>query len=164
MIAVLMLLAACTKTPATVTPDHGATQVAAPAPAAVTGPRVVLPDGTVLSVEIAADDQTRAQGLMFRDYLPPRTGMLFLFPRDGEYSFWMKNCRMPLDMIFIESTGRVAHIKDSVPPCPADPCPNYPSNVISRYVLELAGGEAGKLGMKVGDVVRIEGTENVVIR
>lgn len=101
---------------------------------------------------------------MFRDYLPPRTGMLFLFPEDGQFSFWMKNCRMPLDMLFIESTGRIAHIKDSVPPCPADPCPSYPSNVTSRYVLELAGGEARKLGMKVGDVLRIEGTENVVIR
>lgn len=158
----LLLLVACTKTPATVTADNGATQTTPPAP--VAGPRVVLPDGTALSVEIAADDQSRAQGLMFRDYLPPRTGMLFLFPEDGQFSFWMKNCRMPLDMLFIESTGRIAHIKDSVPPCPADPCPSYPSNVTSRYVLELAGGEARKLGMKVGDVLRIEGTENVVIR
>ena len=154
MIAMLMLLAACSKAPLTPSEPHVPT----------TGPRIILPNGTVISVEIAADDQTRAQGLMFRDSLPPNTGMLFFFPQDGHYAFWMKNCRMALDLIWIDSNRTVVHIKERVPPCPSDPCPSYPPNVMARYVLELEGGDAGLLGLKLGDALRFEGMENVVPR
>jgi uncharacterized protein len=130
-----------------------------------TGPRVVFPDGFVVSVELAADDELRAQGLMFRDQLRPGTGMLFLFNGDEERSFWMKNTKIPLDMIWIGSDRRIVGIMENVPPCVTPVCPGYsPGPVKSRYVLEVAGGVAKQHGLKVGDPLRIDGIENVVVR
>jgi len=129
-----------------------------------TGPRVIFPDGHVVRVEIANDDQLRAQGLMFRDHLAPDAGMLFFFASEGEYPFWMKNTRIPLDMIWIDSGRRVAAVKFEVPPCGADPCPSYPPNAQARYVLEVAGGVARQHGIKAGDVLRFEETDAYEIR
>ena len=79
--------------------------------------------------------------------------MLFVF-RDSDYrSFWMKNTLIELDIIYIDSGKRIVDIHRKVPPCQADPCPSYPSNSPARYVLELDGGEAERLGMKAGDQV-----------
>ena len=166
---VLLLAIGCTNPPAASgTASAPATDVtatdASAHPRERTGPRVVFPDGHVVWVEIADNDDLRAQGLMFRDRLAPDEGMLFLFPQDGEYGFWMKNTRIPLDMIWIDSGRRVAAVKFDVPPCKADPCPSYPPNARSRYVLEVAGGVARQHGLKVGDVVRFEGTEGFQAR
>ena len=137
---------------------------AATAPQARTGPRVIFPDGWTVYVEIANDDELRAQGLMYRDRLAPDAGMLFFFPREGEYGFWMKNTRIPLDIIWIGADKRVTHVKFNVPPCTADPCPSYPPNARSRYVLEVAGGVALQHGLKAGDVLRFEGTDPFEVR
>jgi hypothetical protein len=118
------------------------------------GPRVILADGFVVSVEIAADPETRAQGLMYRDHIDPDKGMIFVFGRDDVFTFWMKNTRIPLDMIWIDANRRVAGIMENVPPCKVDDCPTYGPGVVARYVLELGGGEAKKHNMKVGDVVQ----------
>ncbi|HEX6095818.1 MAG TPA: DUF192 domain-containing protein [Thermoanaerobaculia bacterium] len=125
-----------------------------PPPVAASGPRVVFPDGFVVSVEIAADDEMRAQGLMYRDHLDPGKGMLFVFPRDDVFSFWMKNTRIPLDMIWVDSARRVVGIKENVPPCHVVNCPSYGPGVIARYVLEVGGGEAAKHQLKVGDTLQ----------
>lgn len=154
----LMLFVACQ---APVVPQ--ATQTAAPAPAA-SGPRVIFPDGFVVHVELATDDETRAQGLMFRDQLRPGTGMLFFFPQEGHYPFWMKNTLIPLDLIWIDAGKGVAHVKHHVPPCKADPCASHAPGANASYVLEVAGGVAQEHGVKVGDTLRFEGLENVIIR
>lgn len=135
-----------------------------PAVQAAAGPRVILPDGFVVAVEIAADDVTRQQGLMYRDRLPEGTGMLFFFPQSGIYPFWMKNTRIPLDIIWIDEERRVVHLARNVPPCKADPCPSYPPEAPARYVLELSGGEAAKHAVEPGVVLRFEGVEDVVVR
>lgn len=167
VLAVLLLLAGCTKTmpPANET-QSTSTQAAVtrPAAAATSGPRVILPDGFVVSVEVVADDELRAQGLMYRDHLDPTAGMLFFFPEDGEYPFWMKNTRIPLDMIWIDASQRIAHVKHDVPPCRTVECPSYPPNATSRYVLEVAAGGARQHGLKAGDQLRFEGTDHVVAR
>ena len=145
---------------------------AAPAPETETrattatsaGPRVTFPDGHVVRVEVANDNELRAQGLMFRDHLAPDAGMLFFFTEEGEYPFWMKNTRIPLDMIWIDSNRRVAAVKYEVPPCKADPCPSYPPNANARYVLEVAGGVARQHGVKAGDVLRFEETDAYEVR
>ena len=161
LVALLLLcslLNACTKAmpPATNTETT-------PKPA-VAGPRVILPDGFVVNIEIADDEELRAQGLMYRDHLAPGAGMLFFFDEEDEYPFWMKNTRIPLDIIWIDANRRIAHVKHEVPPCHVPDCPSYPPNAKARYVLEIAGGEAVKHGLKEGDVLRFEGTENVVAR
>lgn len=154
---VTMLLFACSQQ----APAPSDPPAPTPAPA---GPRVVLPDSFAYNVEIAADPELRAQGLMYRDQLRPATGMLFFFPVDGEYGFWMKNTMIPLDMLWIDSSRKVVHIKTDVPPCRIEQCPSYEPGVTARYVLELAAGEVAKRGLKVGDVLRFEGMEHVVVR
>ena len=137
---------------------------APPAAPVAAGPRVVLPDNFAYSVEVVADPELRAQGLMYRDQLRPATGMLFFFPADGDYGFWMKNTLIPLDMIWIDSARKIVHIKTDVPPCRIEQCPSYEPGVPSRYVLELAAGEAARRALKVGDVLRFEGMDDVVVR
>jgi uncharacterized membrane protein (UPF0127 family) len=164
-IVMAVLLVACTKSPnvpaaAQEPPAQPQTQT----PAEAAGPRVTFPDGFVVHVEIAANDELRAQGLMYRDQLRPATGMLFLFPEAGEYPFWMKNTLIPLDMIWIDRDRKIVHVAHDVPPCKIENCPNYPPNAIALYVLEVAAGVAKQHGLKNGDLLRFEGTENVAVK
>jgi len=129
-----------------------------------TGPVAVLPDGYQVRIELVADDDTRAQGLMYRDRVPAGTGMLFLFAQSGEYPFWMKNTLVPLDMIWLDEARRVVHVASSVPPCKADPCPSYPPNAQAKYVLELGAGEAAKHRVANGATLTFERLGNVVVR
>lgn len=133
----------------------------APTPAAQ---RVVFPDGYAVRVEVVADEDTRRQGLMYRDRLPADAGMLFFFPQNGDYPFWMKNTLIPLDMIWIDDQRRIAAIAHDVPPCKADPCPSYPPNAEARYVLEVAAGVAARHGLAKGQALRFERLDNVIIR
>jgi uncharacterized membrane protein (UPF0127 family) len=153
---VLMLALACTQ------------RSAAPAPATTTAdaaaPRIILPDHSAIIVEVASDDPTREQGLMYRDHMAEDRGMIFLFAQAGEYPFWMKNTLIPLDMIWIDADHRIVHIAHDVPPCKADPCPNYPPNAKSSSVLELAAGVAAKHHLKDGHVLRFEGMNSIVVR
>ena len=156
VIALMLLLAACSA------PQN--TPAAPPPAAPASGPRVVLPDGAAIQVELATDEPTRSQGLMYRDRLAEDRGMLFFFPQSGEYPFWMKNTLIPLDMIWIDDQRRIAHVTSNVPPCKADPCPNYPPNANAKYVLELAAGVAAKHHLAKDQPLRFEGMDNVAIR
>jgi hypothetical protein len=160
----LMLFAACSQPPAA--PAQPATpEPSTPAAqAAPSGPRVIFPDGFVVSVEVVADDELRAQGLMYRDSLRPGTGMLFLFKEDGDHAFWMKNTLIPLDMVWIDVNQKVVAVKYNVPPCRVQNCPSYPPGVKSRYVLEVAGGVAQAHGIVAGSQLRFEQTNGFVIR
>ncbi|HKO54381.1 MAG TPA: DUF192 domain-containing protein [Thermoanaerobaculia bacterium] len=163
--ALALLLAFCTKPEAPAPRAQPEPQPQAAAPVSTSpASRVILPDGYAVRVELAADNETRAQGLMFRDRLPEGTGMIFLFTETGDYPFWMKNTLIPLDMIWIDEARRIAAIHHDVPPCKADPCPSYPPNAPARYVLELAGGEAKKHNLAVGQQLTFEGLEHVVVR
>lgn len=114
------------------------------------GPSCVLPDNTVVSLELALTDEQKALGLMFRDVLPPSHGMLFVFDREGFLPFWMKNTLIPLDFIWLDSGGTVVDVKASVPPCNLDPCPSYKPSRPARAMLELAAGQAAAHGVKPG--------------
>ena len=127
-------------------------------------PRIVLPDKSAITVEVASDDATREQGLMYRDHLADDQGMIFLFPQAGEYPFWMKNTLIPLDMIWIDGEHRIVHIAHEVPPCKADPCPSYPPHAKALSVLELATGVAAKHHLAEGIVLRFEGLDKVTVR
>ena len=155
-LALLLLLFSCAKAQPATPPPAGPSESA--------GARVIFPDGYAVHVEIANDEELRAQGLMYRDQLRPASGMLFFFPEDGEYPFWMKNTHIALDMIWIDKDRKIAHIAHDVPPCQIEDCPNYPPHAIARYVLEVAAGVAKKHGLKPGDVLRFEQTDSVVVR
>ena len=119
--------------------------------------RVVFPDGTAVSLEVADTEPVRQRGLMFREHLAPNEGMIFVFPEPGYYPFWMKNTLIPLDMLWLDSQARIVSIARSVPPCKADPCPSYPPSGTSSYVIEVVSGFARQHGLKVGDAVKLEG-------
>ena len=133
----------------------------APAEATPSGarPRVVLPSGTVYSVEIADTPEAQANGLKFRESLPEKTGMLFLFRDGGIHRFWMKNTMIPLDIIWLDPEGKVIFISANTPPCKADPCPNYGPDDAVDSVLEIAGGMAAKENVTVGARIQVEGVQ-----
>ena len=107
--------------------------------------------GQRYTIEIAADDAARAHGLMDRTAMEADHGMLFVFQDDAPRAFWMKNTKIPLDMLFFDGDRKLVSIQHSVPPCVADPCPGYSSGAPARYVLELNAGQAEKLGVTSGD-------------
>lgn len=155
------VLACAQRVPA---PTASSASSAATAPSDAAAPRIILPDKSVIAVEVAADDEMRAQGLMYRDHLADDRGMIFLFPQAGEYPFWMKNTLIPLDMIWSDASHRIVHIARDVPPCKADPCPNYPPHAEASSVLELAAGVAAKHHLAEGNTLKFEGMDNVVVR
>ncbi|MGD8375268.1 MAG: DUF192 domain-containing protein [Acidobacteriota bacterium] len=112
--------------------------------------RVVGPGGVVLQVELADTPARRARGYMFRDGVGPEDGMLFPFGEESVHTFWMKNVRFPLDIIWMDGTGRVVHVEDHVPACREDPCPSYGPMTRAAYVLELAAGQAAALSLEPG--------------
>jgi Uncharacterized conserved protein len=160
--SVVLLLAcalACSQRAATPVPSSPA------ATASDAGlPRIVLPDKSAIAIEVASDDATREQGLMYRDHLAGDRGMVFLFPQAGEYPFWMKNTLIPLDMIWMDGEHRIVHVAHDVPPCKADPCTSYPPHALASSVLELAAGVAAKHHLTDGNVLRFEGLDNVIVR
>jgi uncharacterized membrane protein (UPF0127 family) len=105
--------------------------------------------------EIADTPEKHARGLMYRTHLKADYGMLFIFSDEDIRSFWMKNTLIPLDMVFLNNEKQVVDMYCSVPPCRSDPCPSYTSALPARYVLEIAGGTAKKLKLKIGDKILI---------
>jgi uncharacterized protein len=121
------------------------------APALQNSIPVTLPGGVTLRAELKTDPADMARGMMFRDQLPPDRAMLFVHQTPGRYPYWMHNVRVPLDILWLDS-ARVVEISADTPPClkPASDCPNYGGHSEAQYVLELAGGQAKKLGLSVG--------------
>ncbi len=101
-------------------------------------------------VEIAATEATREKGLMYRRFMPADRGMLFEFEHEAPVSFWMKNTYIPLDMIFLARDGAVTRIAADAEPLSEAIIPGGPCIA----VLELNGGTAARIDLKVGDKVR----------
>lgn len=103
-------------------------------------------------IELAVTDQERSQGLIFREDLASNEGMLFVFSEEGEYSFWMKNTLIPLDVIWINKEKEVVFIRESLQPCEEEySCPVVNPGKNAKYVLEVQGGMVEKIGLRVGD-------------
>lgn len=112
--------------------------------------------GQRYTVEIADDDPERARGLMFRDALADGHGMLFIHERQEPQAYWMKNTRIALDILYFDDGLKLVSQQRDVPPCSAgNACPSYPSDEPARYVLELNAGEAAKLNVVDGAVLRL---------
>lgn len=102
-------------------------------------------------VEIADDAAERNRGLMYREDMPRFTGMLFVYPAPDSVSFWMENTLIPLDMVFLDATGRVVKIHPNA--IPLDRTAIFGGDSV-QYVLEVNGGMAADLGMKEGAQMR----------
>lgn len=111
--------------------------------------------GQRFTVEVADDFDERARGLMFRDWLPEDHGMLFVHAREEPLAYWMKNTRIPLDILYFDADRQLVSIQRRVPACSAgDRCPNYPSKGPAKYVLELNAGRSDALVLAPGDEIR----------
>ena len=104
-------------------------------------------------VEVADTQEKRAQGLMYVDNIAENQGMIFLFEKPKVRVFWMKNMKIPLDILFINK-DIIAKIYKEVPVCENDPCPLYSSKFISDTVIELKKGFCDKYNVKVGDKIK----------
>jgi len=124
---------------------------------AATPPSVTL-HGARFSTEFAVSDAQRERGLMFRTELKPDQSMLFIFPDSQPRAFWMKNTLIPLDILYFDGARKLVAMQLNAQPCKADPCAIYPSDGRdAAYVLEVAAGTAGRLGLKLGETLAIEG-------
>lgn len=103
------------------------------------------------TVEIADDEAERAEGLMHRDSMASSAGMLFVYARPQTLSFWMRNTLIELDMLFIDAQGVVQHIHHRAQPL--DETPIFGGQNLT-HVLEINGGMAERLGIRVGSVVQ----------
>ena len=114
---------------------------------------VGFPSGHQIQAELAVTAEHRAQGLMFRDSLDPDRGMLFVFPQSDFHAFWMKNCRFPIDIIWLSSAKKIVHIERVVPPCKVEPCPTYGPMRKAKYVLEVVADFSKKEKLQLGDTL-----------
>lgn len=129
----------------------GCKQAAPPAPASNL-PTVGMTIGSkAYTLEIAAKTADRNRGLMYRDSMPADHGMIFAFAQPDEQSFWMKNTRIPLDILFLDPAGKIVSIQTMEPYVERGTKSKGPA----QFAVELNGGEAKTTGVKEGDVVRI---------
>ena len=116
--------------------------------------RVTVGNTTVYA-EAAYTPAEWEMGLMNRTYLNEDAGMLFIFPIQLQQTVWMKNMRIPLDIVFITADNHVLEIYASVPPCTTEPCALYTSSAPIKYVLEVNSGFCARHGIARGDPVII---------
>lgn len=108
------------------------------------------------SVELAITAEERSNGLMFRESLDPKKGMLFVFEKEGKHTFWMKNTLISLDIIWINEKKEIVFINQNTPPCREQPCRIIEPAESAKYVLEINGGISKEIGLIVGDKINIE--------
>jgi len=113
---------------------------------------VTTPQGSKILAEVADTTEKRARGLMFRESLARDRGMLFTFPEPQQWTFWMKNTRIALDIIWMDGNKKIVHVERNVPACSRtdDGCTQYQPNNDALYVLEVAAGVADALKLQRG--------------
>ena len=117
------------------------------------GGTVAFKQTTFLS-EVAATEQEKAKGLMYRQSLARDRCMFFVYGEEGNHAIWMKNCLIALDVAWVDAEGKVVETVEHAPPCSpmrGDDCPTYGGTQVSRYFVEFASGTFKRLGLKKGD-------------
>ena len=113
-------------------------------------------------MDLADTPEKRFQGLSGRPILEDGTGMLFVFQRESRHTFWMKDMRFPLDMVWINADCAVVDITADVPrPPPGQDdgaLPTYSPSAPAIYVLEINAGTAAATGLQTGDLVTLSGS------
>lgn len=162
--ATLALLLALGCSAQTESAASAATSTTATPVAILAAPVAILPDDAAIHLELAVTPEETASGLMFRPTLPRDRGMLFLFPADRVPAFWMKNTLIPLDLVFLDRSGKVVDLIEDVQPCAAEPCPQYLPDHPARAVLEIGAGVAAEHHVAVGDTIRFEHVEGYPVQ
>lgn len=108
------------------------------------------------NVEVARTANEQEKGLMFRTKLDESSGMLFIFEKAGNYTFWMKNTLIPLDIIWINENKTIVYIKENALPCLSELCEIYGPETYAKYVLEINANQSKKNGIKIGEKVEFK--------
>src|SRR3954453_15267467 len=103
------------------------------------------------ALEVADTEATQRVGLMKRDSMPSDHGMIFVFDREEERQFWMKDTRIALDILYLDARGKVISIKQMKPYDKTAVASDGPA----KYAIELNLGEAARCGVKVGDILTL---------
>lgn len=110
--------------------------------------------GKTLSVIVADTEATQAKGLSGRKSLKPNEGMLFIFPKPGFYEFWMKDMKIPIDIIWFDVERSVVDVWENAIP---DSYPRvYTPRAEAKYVLEVEAGFFAEHLMKAGDILELK--------
>lgn len=128
--------------------------------------------GQLFYLEIAANDEVRVPGLGKRTHIDDDGGMIFVFPRTQLLDFVMRDCLIPIDIIYTDGSGRVlqTHAMEIEPPRgPGEGIPGdlrnikyetrlkkYPSRFPAQFAVELKAGTIAKLGVKEGDKLEFD--------
>ena len=111
-------------------------------------------NGVNLQADIALTTDEQSKGLSIKDILQPDEGMLFPYESPRILSFWMKDMKFPIDIIWLDSDKKVVHIEESLQPCsPLLPCSSYSPDVQAQYVLETVAGFTSANGISKGTPV-----------
>lgn len=109
--------------------------------------------GKKFVTEIADTDATRQLGLSNRPSLPATSAMLFVFPAPSNWGFWMKDTLIPLDMFWLDGSGRVVYLQQNVATSTYPAIFAPPASSPALYVIEANAGTAAKVGVTVGSVI-----------
>ncbi|ADQ30734.1 DUF192 domain-containing protein [Borreliella burgdorferi] len=109
----------------------------------------IMINGVKFFVKIASNELDRAKGYMGAQKVEYGNGMLFVFKKDQNLSFWMENTPLLLEIAYIDSNGIIKEIYDLEPYSRA----NVNSLYKVRYALELPRGSFSKFQIKIGDKV-----------
>jgi len=122
--------------------------------------------GATFDLELAADPDSRVQGLSGRTEIPEDGGMLFIFTRASRQSFVMRDCLVPIDIIFVDGSGRVTATHAMAVEEPRREGESqlayelrlrkYSSRYAALYAIELAGGKVAELGVGEGDLIELD--------
>jgi uncharacterized membrane protein (UPF0127 family) len=109
--------------------------------------------GQPFGIEIAVSDKDQETGLMHRDHLDPDHGMIFISDHPQIQKFWNHEVHFPLDLVFLDPSGNIVSLKYMKPYDET----NVPSDAAALYTIELLGGTADRLKLKVGDHITLPG-------
>lgn len=111
-----------------------------------------------LNIFLARTFAQRAKGLMFAESLADNEGMLFVYNSPRKMVFWMKNTKIPLDIIFLSSNLQIIEWIEGMQPGYGKSeylLPRYEAKQLAQYALELNAGAIKKMGLKLGDKLEI---------
>ena len=116
-------------------------------------PVVKIGDKTV-NVILAETPREQSKGLAIKESMNEDQGMFFIFDKPQKYSFWMKDMKFPIDIIWADPTGMIVHIEENLQPCIfLLPCASYSPDIDSLYVLEVVSNFTSKYNIKIGDKI-----------
>jgi uncharacterized membrane protein (UPF0127 family) len=108
-------------------------------------------NGFELTANLALTNEQKEKGLSVKDELRENEAMLFIFEESAKHSFWMKDMKFPIDIMWLDSDGKVVHIEQNLQPCiPVLICPSYSPDIDSQYVLETVAGFTQRHNVNVG--------------